>query len=435
MSLRVEIVSSGTVRAASWGLLDQVLSSLTNFALTFTAARSLDPHAFGGFWLAFAAYLLALGFSRSVGSEPLVVRFSGAREEEWRAGVRQAAGTAFTVGTVAGAVAVAAGATWGGPAGESLVAMGVFFPGLLLQDIWRFAFFATGRGGAAATNDAIWAATMSVGLVALAWWGRASAWDFALVWGASGTVASLVGVAQARIVPRPSDSRAWLAAHRDLASRFSAQFLVQTGSGQAALYLIAALAGLAAVGGIRAAQVLLGPLNVVFMGTGLFAVPEASRQARSGSIVAVRRTGLFVSAGLLAAVTAWAAAAAILPDHVGEAVLGKNWPVARSFLGPVALAMAASAVSAGAATVLRGLADAGRSLRAAAFQGLLTVAAAAAGASLGGGLGAAWGLASALIVASVGWWSLCARALRDARSEARLRGVRAPSVEWETQSS
>jgi O-antigen/teichoic acid export membrane protein len=433
--VRAEKVGIRTIRGASWGLLDQALSSLTNFTLTFAAARSLDPHAFGGFSLAFAAYLLALGFSRSVGSEPLVVRFSGAAEEEWRGGVRKAAGTAVTVGTVAGAVAVAAGVAWGGPAGASLVAMGVFFPGLLLQDIWRFAFFATGRGGAAATNDAIWAVTMGLGLVALAWWGRASAWDFALVWGASGTVAGLVGVAQARIVPRPSDVRTWLAAHRDLASRFSAQFLVQTGSNQVTLYLIAALAGLTAVGGIRAAQVLLGPLNVVFMGTGLFAVPEASRQARNGSVAAVRRIGLYVSVGLVAAVTAWAVAAALLPARLGEAILRENWAVARSFLAPVALAMAASAVSAGAATALRGLADAGRSLRAAVFQGLLTVAAAAVGASRGGGLGAAWGLAAALTVASVGWWSLCARALRDARSEARLRGVRAPSVGWETQSS
>jgi O-antigen/teichoic acid export membrane protein len=428
-------VGTRTVGGASWGLLDQALSSLTNFALTFTGARSLDPHAFGGFSLAFAAYLLALGLSRSVASEPLVVRFSGAAEEEWRAGVREAAGTAVTVGLVAGVAAVAAGARWGGPAGASLVAMGVFFPVLLLQDAWRFAFFATGRGRSAAANDAIWAVTMGLGLLVLTWWGRASTSGFALVWGASGTVAGLVGMAQVRMVIRPSGARAWLAAHRDLASRFSAQFVVQTGSGQAALYLIAALAGLAAVGGIRAAQVLLGPLNVLFMGTGLFAVPEASRQARSGSVAAVRRTGLYVSIGLVAAVTAWAVAAALLPARLGEAILRENWAVAQSFLAPVALAMAASAVSAGAATVLRGLADAGRSLRAAAFQGLLMVAAAAVGATLGGGLGAAWGLAAALTVASVGWWSLCARALRDARSEARLRGVRAPSVGWETQSS
>jgi O-antigen/teichoic acid export membrane protein len=382
--------------------------------------------------LAFGAYLLALGFSRSLGSEPLVVRFSGAAEEEWRAAVREAAGTAFTVGTVAGAVAVAAGATWGGPAGASLVAMGLFFPGLLLQDAWRFAFFAAGRGGTAAANDAIWAVTMGLGLIAFAWWGRASTSGFALVWGVSGTVAGLLGMAQARVVPRPSDVRTWLAAHRDLASRFSAKFLVQTGSNQVTLYLIAALAGLTAVGGIRAAQVLLGPLSVVFMGTGLFAVPEASRQARNGSVAAVRRIGLYVSVGLVAAVTAWAVAAALLPARLGEAILRENWAVARSFLAPVALAMAASAVSAGAATALRGLADAGRSLRAAVFQGLLTVAAAAVGASLGGGLGAAWGLAAAHTVASVGWWSLCARALRDARSEPRLRGVLAPSAHWET---
>ena len=432
--MKAEIPNTRGFGAASWGLLDQAVSSLTNFALTFLVARSLDTQGFGGFSLAFAAYLLALGLSRSVASDVLVVRFSGAAEEEWRAGVREAAGMALAVGLLAGAVSVAAGATWGGPAGAALVAMGIFFPGLLLQDTWRYAFFAAGRGGAAAANDGVWAVTMGLGLLALASWGRPSASGFALIWGASGSVAALAGMAQARIVPRPSGARGWLPAHRDLASRFAAQFLVQTGSSQAALYLIATLAGLPAVGGIRAAQVLLGPLNVVFLGTGLFAVPEASRHARRGATGAVRRTGLLVSAVLSAAVTAWAVVVALLPARLGEAILRENWAVARSFLAPMALAMAASGLSAGAAIVLRGLADARRSLLAAAFQGVLLMAAAALGATFGGGSGAAWALAAALVLASIWWWGLAAVALRGARSNARVLGVQAPSIGWETQS-
>jgi O-antigen/teichoic acid export membrane protein len=408
---------------ASWGLADQGLSSLTNFGLTFFAARSLGPAAFGGFALAFAAYLLTLGLSRALTSEPLSVRFSAVSAEDWRSGTRLATGSAVLVGTVGGLLMVFSGSIWGGTAGHALLAMGVFLPGLLLQDAWRFAFFAAGRGAWAAANDGVWALLLAVTIAFSLGVTRPTAVWFAAAWGATGTAAGLVGVLQARLLPQPQKVRAWWRLQRDLAPRFAAEFLTYFGSGQAALYAIGGIAGLAAVGAIRAAQVLLGPLNVIFMGTSLFAVPEASRRARH-ALPTLRGLGLRISVGLGLGVAGWAGAVALLPGRVGQLIMDDAWLVARPLLLPAAILMVGAGVVSGAATVLRGLADARRSLRARALQGALVLAGAVIGATFGGASGAAWGLGISVWAAAGIWWKVTVDGLRAGPTPTRVKAAR-----------
>jgi O-antigen/teichoic acid export membrane protein len=407
-------------RSAVWGLTDQALSSFTNFTLTLLAARSLRPTEFGGFALAFAAYLLALGFSRAFATEPLSVRFGAVSVEDWRRGTRSATGAAVLIGTVGGLLMVFVGAMWGGTVGQALLAMGVFLPGLLLQDAWRFAFFAARRGAWAAGNDGVWAVLLAVTIgISLGVPRPTAAW-FAAAWGATGTAAGLVGVVQARLLPQPQKVRAWWRLQRDLAPRFGAEFLTHFGSGQAALYAIGAIAGLTAVGAIRAAQVLLGPLNVIFMGISLFAVPEASRRARH-ALPTLRGFGLRISVGLGLAVAGWAGLVALLPGRAGMLILDKTWLVARPLLLPAALLMAGTGIVAGAATVLRGLADARRSLRARGLQGALVLAGAVIGAALGGASGAAWGLSISVWLAAGIWWKVVVDGLRAGPTPTRVK--------------
>ena len=40
--------------------------------------------------------------------------------------------------------------------GTRFLALGVGLPGLMLQDSYRFAFFAAGKGGLAFVNDTVW---------------------------------------------------------------------------------------------------------------------------------------------------------------------------------------------------------------------------------------------------------------------------------------
>jgi hypothetical protein len=62
--------------AFGWGLVDQVLSSATNFGGSVLAARALSSSGFGAVAIGFSVFLLVLGIARAWSSEPLVIRYS-----------------------------------------------------------------------------------------------------------------------------------------------------------------------------------------------------------------------------------------------------------------------------------------------------------------------------------------------------------------------
>jgi O-antigen/teichoic acid export membrane protein len=101
-----------------WGLADQSLSSLTNFALGVFVARSLSPREFGAFGIAFGVYTTGLAITSAVTSEPLMVRYSVVTAKDWLSGVRAAAGTAFSMGVVGGLICVASAHGVGGAGGR-----------------------------------------------------------------------------------------------------------------------------------------------------------------------------------------------------------------------------------------------------------------------------------------------------------------------------
>ena len=68
---------SHAVRRMGWGLADQIVSSLTNFAISIYVVHSLGAVQFGAFSLAYVTYGFALNASRGLATDPLMVRFSG----------------------------------------------------------------------------------------------------------------------------------------------------------------------------------------------------------------------------------------------------------------------------------------------------------------------------------------------------------------------
>jgi O-antigen/teichoic acid export membrane protein len=140
-----------------WGLADQAVSSLTNVAVSFYLVHTLAPAAFGAFSLAYVSYGFALNASRGLSTDPLMVRYSGTETKRWRRAVSGATGTAITVGLACGTISMAAAIAIGGVTGAAFLALGVTLPGLMLQDSWRYSFFAHGRGLHAFINDSIWA--------------------------------------------------------------------------------------------------------------------------------------------------------------------------------------------------------------------------------------------------------------------------------------
>ena len=101
MSARQSITPRAVLGRLTWGLVDQAVSSLTNFAVGLFVARGLGAVDFGIFALAWATYGAALNISRGLASDPFVVRFSGARVHLARS-AGQGDGHRFLVGLATG---------------------------------------------------------------------------------------------------------------------------------------------------------------------------------------------------------------------------------------------------------------------------------------------------------------------------------------------
>lgn len=391
------------VKRFSWGVADQAFSSVTNFALGILVARSVDLSSFGAFGLALATYATAVGISRGLNSQPLMVRYSAAPTAEWRAAVSSSCGSALTVGFLLGAVCAMAGWFLGGVLGDVLFILGVSMPGLLLQDCWRWAFFAANRGAAAFVNDLLWAVVMfPVFVVVLRSDARPSVALLTLVWSASATAAAAFGVIQAGTWPNPARSRVWWREHRDLGPRFVGEFVVTNGSTQLGVYAVAAVGGLNVIGAIRAAHVLFGPFNVLSMGIGMVAIPESVR-ALERSVEHLRRTISFLSRALALGALVWGAAILLLPASVGTWLMGPTWVAARSVIIPIAILRAATGVVAAIVTGFRAIVAARSSFWVRLITAPLPIVTGATGAAVGGTTGAAWGITSGAVIAAVIW--------------------------------
>ena len=194
---------SRLVRRLGWGVADQGISSLSNFALGLFVARSFGASNFGAFTLAFITYTVVINAARGLATDPLLVRYSGDASRRWRRATSSATGTALAVGVVAGVLCVVAGLLLPDPVGPVFVALGIGLPGLALQDSWRFAFFACGRGSVRVPQRPVLDRAARLGSRRAARPETDSAAHCLLAFGGTATLAALLGVVQARTLPRP----------------------------------------------------------------------------------------------------------------------------------------------------------------------------------------------------------------------------------------
>lgn len=391
-------------RRLGWGIADQAMSSLTNFAITIFIARTLGAVEFGSFSLAFVTYAFMLNASRGLATDPFLVRVTGADRATWRRATASCTGTALSVGIVAGACTLVATALLHGSTRMAFAALGLTLPGLLLQDSWRFAFFADGRGKRSLMNDLVWAFVLLPSLALLRLGGNGDVFWYVLAWGGSASVAAAVGPAQARVVPKLAGARLWLRNHKDLGFRYLVEGTSNSAASQFGSYGITAILGLAAVGYVQAANTLMGPFMVVFFGIGLVALPEAVRALqRAPRQLAVFCALVSIALGVLA--LAWGAVLLLaLPRGLGHLVLGSLWPPTEPLILPRVIAIVGGCVMAGAGMGLHALGAAHRSMRAMVLESAALVAAVLIGAASGGTIGVMIGMAAASWMGALVFW-------------------------------
>jgi O-antigen/teichoic acid export membrane protein len=395
--------AGGVRRRATWSLVDQALSSLTNFAMSLIAARVLAPREFGAFAVAFATYIVCLNLNRAFATDPLLVRYSGATHAERRQAVPAVMGTVAVFSLVSSLCFGVAAAVLPWPANIAFLAFAVAQPGILVQDSWRYVFFADGRPQLSAANDLIWTVVQALLTVLAFTTGHKSLLWLTATWGAAAWVAAGAGFVQFGCGIAPRRAASWVLQQRDLALRYAADVVTLLGVAQLGLYGLGFLTGLTAVGSIRAAQVLLGPLTFISLGGSIIIVPEGVRlRARAPERLKVVLASY--SATMVVICVTWVALASLLGDRLGTDLVGENWQGVRSVLVPVGAIFVFNSLAFGGVLGLRVLADARRALRARLIVAPFTLSASLVGAALGGARGFALGTAGGTGVGAIVWW-------------------------------
>jgi O-antigen/teichoic acid export membrane protein len=403
-SVAVHRLTVHAVKHLGWGVADQAASSVSNFAVSIFLVRALGPAQFGAFSLAYVTYGFALNASRGLSTDPLMVRFSGVPVRKWRRATADCTGSALVVGLAIGICVIAAGILLSGPARSAFIALGLTLPGLMLQDSWRFAFFAARRGGHAFLNDSIWAVTLIPMLALLSAGGHANVFDFTIAWGATGSISALAGIIQAKLIPRPRNALNWCRRQGDLGVRYFLEGTSGSAATQVTSYGLVALLGLASVGYLQATVTLFGPINILGLGISLVAIPEGARVLRQSP----KKLPLFcwsVSFGLVAASVAWGIVLLIaVPKGLGAWMLHSAWQPIYPLLLPTIIGVVGGILTKGAGVGMHSLGAAQRSLRVVLLGSLLSASGALAGAALGGLVGALYGMAvSAWVSAAISW--------------------------------
>lgn len=400
------------VRRAGWNLGDQMISSLTNAVLSFMVARSVSEESFGGFSIAFTVFALAVSGSRAISTSPLNIRFSDATPVEARRVASQSAGNALTLGLVVGAVSVVLGLFLPGALGESLLALGVVMPALLVQDAYRYVFFARGVPAKAALNDSVWGVLQisAVALLLVADLGAVG--PLLLAWGLSAAAAAALGVYQARAAPEPLRAWSWVREHIDLTRYKLGTFAVAQGGLQGAILAIGTISSIVTVGALRGAQILLAPTVVLVVAAANFAVPELARRrdrlnSRRWALAALGISSFVALLGFV-----WGLIFLLAPDELGAYLLGDTWNGTSTILLAAVITQSAQAAAIGPVVVLQALDRVSSTMVIQTIFGVLTFALGVAGAALAGAPGAQWGFALANIVVLPMWAFQLRRHLR-----------------------
>ncbi|MFB7809811.1 hypothetical protein [Streptomyces virginiae] len=382
--------------AAVASVLDQAASSATNILVLVLAARLSSASGFADFSMVYVAFSVLLGLNMAYVGQSLVLE----KGDGLGAACRSAAGFTSAASAAVGVLLAVVGLALPGATGRTFLALGLVLPLVLLQDGLRYCFSALRAPERALAADALRLVCV-VAALALQPEG-ASAGRLVLVWGLSALPALAVGLWLLRPYVRGSraDLRPYLR-RGHLGQRFVVEFAVGNGSSQLAVLGLGVFATPLAVGALRGATTLFGPLNVLFNSANAFGPPVLGRLG--GKRATVRATAAL--GVVLAAVGAgWATALYLLPDRLGRELLGDTWAAASALLPATGAQYAVMGLGTCALLTLRVLAPKATLSLQVVFS-LLSVGLLLGGYAVWGVAGAAWGLAAgSALKALAAWW-------------------------------
>lgn len=305
--------------------------------LTVLAARGLSAGDFGFFAILYGAFIFVLGVGQSFSNQVLLIHVA---RDTTRARVLYLAAskTVMFLGCLAGAAALV-GAFAFQERALSLVSFGFAIPLLMLQDTNRTAFLALGRSVEALACTGIFVSLLSGLLVLLA--ERLTVTMVLLIWAVAAFAATAYGrwrwaSAGGESAPSMRVVR-YLREFRKTSVPLATQYSLMVGSQQLTLACCTGWVGAPALGGLRGAQTLLGPVNILSLASVSSVVPRMV-DVRNDRLK-LQQYALATSALLGAVAVTAGVVASLLPDSIGRTLLGDTWAHAEGIIPVVALAL------------------------------------------------------------------------------------------------
>jgi hypothetical protein len=375
------------LRRLTWGLTDQAAGSLTSLALSVAVLRASAEGA-AQFAVVFLVHALAVGFCRSITTEPVAQELPAWSDDAVRGHVRRSAATGLLVGVLSAAVSAALVRPDSAVGLLSLAFTLLAVP----TDAVRGAWIGAGRARAAAPYSLLQLVAALAGLVAVLLTGSGP-WALLPVVAVSGSLTAVALVRGPRLELAALRPRHWI---------YAAEWSVTFGMGQSSGLVVSAIGLPLLPLLVRAQGVLYGPMSTAAQAVAVLAVPE---------FVTARRTRFLAPAVVLSAVlTAGCALYAVLvlvvPESWPAALLGHAWESFRPVLPAAGAAFVAGGLAMGPLVALRAQGAARSSLRTKLVIGVVRLVLPVAAVVPWGAAGFFWGSAAAGLLGGV--WAVLA---------------------------
>jgi hypothetical protein len=397
--------------AAASSVADQGVAAFTNIAVVVCAARQSTAGGFASFAVVYTVFTLLLGLAGAYVGQALTLRRGTPAEQSRHC--RDSVAFTLRAAAALGAPLAAATAALPGGTAAGLAALGLVLPVVLTQDTTRYAFALLGRPHHALAADLLRCA-VAVPALAVQPYGTGPG-RMVLVWGLSALPALALSLLLLRRLTRgaPGARPRALLQRRHLGRRFAVEFSVGNAASHSAIIGLGLFANALAVGALRGATTLFGPMNVLFNAATGFGPPLLRRYPGPHHQARAAATAGGTLAALAAALTG---VLTLLPDGAGRALLGDTWEAAIGLLPATGSQYAAMALGTCGLLMLRVLSPRATLPIQVVFSAL-SVCCLLAGYAAGGIEGAAWGLAAGSAAKAVAVWTRIGLELRTVAPE------------------
>lgn len=253
----------------SWTTADQVVVSGCNFLTGIVLARFLGPDSFGVFVLLYSALLYVNTFQSALIISPMVSTAPGLEKTQRRRYLR----SMFTLQiglslllAAATAVVVLALARWGNmPTLENnFFPLGATIFAFQLQEWLRQYYFVEEKGRMVFVNDVVSYGGQIVTIIVLSMIDKLSVPNSLWAIAGTSTLAFALGWAEERFIPVLADALQSMRSRWRMGRDYFLAMQFQWVGSQGVLLIGGAFLGAQAVGGIRAAQNIIGPVNIFY---------------------------------------------------------------------------------------------------------------------------------------------------------------------------